>query len=104
MVRRITAATNTDGSIRWFPVKESTSPLPKDLELDLLSDYELDGTYTFWMEPKETYHLGASCLITAGDYLVMVTFVGQREDDDFWRRTFVVRIPKSEPLMAMRTA
>src|SRR5580658_9514383 len=53
LVRRIDGATNTDGSVKWFPTKTSASPSEGDLRLDLLNDYELDGKYTFWMEPKE---------------------------------------------------
>ena len=45
-------------------------------------------------EPGERYHLGAGVVLEAGTYLAMVTFVGDRDDQQFWRRGFLVTVPE----------
>jgi hypothetical protein len=47
----------------------------------------------FWLEPDETYHVGAALVLEAGTLLALVTFVGDASDEDFWRRTFVIQVP-----------
>jgi hypothetical protein len=81
--------------ICWFnaEVNQKGSPLPTDIEADLLDnyDYEMEGKTYFWMEPAESYHLGVGYVLPSGVYLAMVTFVG-RNDDEFWRREFILQI------------
>ncbi len=78
-------------SIRWFDGGEP-SPRSDDIELDLLNDYLADIDSDFYMEPGETYQLSAIVFLEPGTYVAMVTFIGERMPDDFWRRTTVVRI------------
>jgi hypothetical protein len=81
--------------IGWFDEEAKTkSPIEGDIEVDLLYDYELNGETIFWMEPEESYHVGTGIVLQHGSYLAMITFVGNKEnDDEFWRRTFIVQIP-----------
>jgi len=80
--------------IRWFDaeVDKKRSPLPGDIEANLIYDYERDGEPYFWMEPAESYHVGVGFVLPHGIYLAMVTFIG-KNDDEFWRRTFIIQIP-----------
>jgi len=93
LLRRIEIRPGSTGPVNWFPEDQSKSPQDDDLELDLLSEYELEKKYAFWMEPKETYHLTATATLQPGHYLAMATFVGRRPTKDFWRRTFVIQVP-----------
>ena len=79
--------------IGWFDSETDKSPRPDDVELDLVAEYEIDGETDFWMEPGENYHVGATVVLSAGEYLAMVTFVGDRSDSEFWRRMFLVQVP-----------
>ena len=76
----------------WFVGDEDTSPKDGDIEIDLTSDYEIGGETDFWLEPGETYHLNSGVVLPVGNYLAMVTFVGDRSDLEFWRRTFLVQV------------
>jgi hypothetical protein len=86
--------------ICWFDREEDKkrSPLPGDIEADLIYDYEKDGEPYFWMEPAESYHVGVGFILSPGIYLAMVTFIGDKNDDEFWRRTFIIQIPEQGPV------
>jgi len=101
--------------VKWFPTPKSTVPMERDLEIDLASDYvtveEHRGRTTndreithFWLEPGEVYHLASVSALEPGTYLAMVTFVGDRNDDEFWRRSFLVSVPLEGPALSHRVA
>jgi hypothetical protein len=69
------------------------SPRGDDVELDLLSEYAVKDRSEFWMEPEESYQLSAAVYLNRGTYLAMITFVGTKLPDDFWRRTLIVTVP-----------
>jgi hypothetical protein len=85
------------GPVPWFSRAENNSPRKGDIEIDLFDEYELDGQTDFWMEPGEIYHSGVTLILPRGTYQVMVTFVSQDRDTDFWRRTFLVNVPCEDP-------
>jgi hypothetical protein len=79
--------------LRWFlPGKKS--PYPDDFELDLVDEYEIDGETDFWLEPGETYNVGVALVLEPGTFLVLITFVGDASPEDFWRRTYVIQVPR----------
>ena len=76
------------GYLNWYDEKIAM-PIPGLSEINLLSEYEIPekaGLLDFWMEPGETYTLGKTVALTAGLYLARVTFIGARNDGDFWTR------------------
>jgi hypothetical protein len=80
--------------IDWFSDKRLTNA--QTGEINLLNEYEdpkQDNRTEFWMEPGETYKLGVPLQLSDGAYLVKVTFVGDRGDDEFWSRIAVIRVP-----------
>ncbi len=96
LLRHVAAGAPLGTQIRWFADADAKSPLCTDIEANLLDEYEYEivGKGDFWMEPSESYHLCVGVILRPGVYLAMVTFVGQRSDDEFWRRLFIVRIPE----------
>ena len=99
LLLRAVAATAPPGSeVRWFADASAQSPLPGDVEADLVDGYEIGGETDFWMEPSESYHVGVGIVLRAGAYLAMVTFVGQNGDHEFWRRMFIIQIPEQDSL------
>ena len=81
---------------RWFADAAARSPLPGDIEADLVDEYEIGGETDFWMEPSESYHVGVGVILRSGAYLAMVTFVGQNGDHEFWRRLFIIKMPEQD--------
>ncbi|MFA4917284.1 MAG: hypothetical protein WC560_11530 [Syntrophales bacterium] len=81
------------GQIEWFPTGGGRAPVEGDIEADLLSEYAVDGRPIFWMEPGETYKIGATLMLLPGQYMGMVTFVGNREPGEFWRQLFLLNMP-----------
>jgi hypothetical protein len=97
LVRQIPSGASAGTQVRWFREPSAKSPLPGDIEADLLDEY-LDNCETdFWMEPGESYHVSAAMVLNPGSYLAMVTFVGQASDEEFWRRVFLVQVPTLSP-------
>jgi hypothetical protein len=94
MLRAVSTTLQPGSQVTWFSALDQRSPREGDIELDLISEHELDGDTDFWMEPNETYHVGTALILQAGIYLVMVTFVGDASDGDFWRRLFVIQVPQ----------
>ena len=94
LLRPIPPGSVPGSRIGWFASETDTSPRSGDVELDLAAEYEIDGETDFWMEPGESYNLGAGVVLRAGSYLAMVTFVGDRSDEEFWRRMFLVQVPE----------
>lgn len=93
LLRPVPPGSTPRSRIAWFECETDKSPRPDDVELDLVAEYEKARETDFWMEPGENYHVGATVVLSAGKYLAMVTFVGDRSDDEFWRRTFLVQVP-----------
>ena len=93
LLRPVPSGSAPGSRIGWFANETDKSPRSSDIELDLGAEYEIDGETDFWMEPGESYHLGAGVVLAAGSYLAMVTFVGDRSDEEFWRRVFLVQVP-----------
>jgi hypothetical protein len=96
LLRRLPAGSQPGTQIRWVS-DNAQVPAPGDIEADLASEYEKDGGTDFWMEPNESYHLGAAIILPPGSYLAMVTFVGRGGDDEFWRRVFSLQVPAASP-------
>ena len=94
ILRAVPTTLQPGGQVTWFSEPDPKSPREGDIELDLISEHELNGKTDFWMEPNETYHVGTALVLQAGTYLVMVTFVGDASDEDFWRRLFVIHVPQ----------
>jgi hypothetical protein len=97
LLRKVPPDLSPGVQVGWFlePPGALKNPLPGDVEADLLSEYELDGKTDFWMEPGESYHVGAAIVLAPGTYLGMVTFIGSAGGHEIWRRSFVVEIPCS---------
>ena len=93
LLRPVPPSSRPGSRIGGFNSGTDKSPRPDDLEFDLVAEYEIDGETDFWMEPDENYHVGATVVLSAGKYLAMVTFVGDRSDSEFWRRMFLVQVP-----------
>jgi hypothetical protein len=94
LLRAVSASLQHGSQVTWFSNPGQRSPCPDDIEVDLVSEHELDGKTDFWMEPNETYHVSTALILRAGIYLVMITFVGEASDGDFWRRLFVIHVPQ----------
>lgn len=69
------------------------------IEADLLYDYarkeeekEIEIT-DFWMEPGEAYDVGVCVVLPPGAYYLIITFLGEKSDDELWRRKVVIQIP-----------
>jgi hypothetical protein len=101
LVRAVPADVPCGSQVRWFSPGVK-SPAPGDIEADLLDEYERGGETDFWMEPGETYHVGTGMVLSPGNYLVMITFVGERGEGEFWRRLFPVQVPVPSSAMASR--
>jgi hypothetical protein len=95
LVRKVSAELKPIATADWFIADHEHSPHADDFEADLLRIFRDDQGYTdFWMEPAEAYHVGSTLVLAPGNYLVMVTFVGDRKSGtDFWRRVFLIQVP-----------
>ncbi len=95
-IRRIPAELLEKGrDIDWYELKSIPLSTPGEEEINLLTHYEVDNSPEFWMEPGETYHLGATVMLGPGEYLAKLTFLGPRVEDpeDFWTRLFHFSVP-----------
>lgn len=93
LVRPVPCNSPLGSRIGWFTNGTDRSPHPGDVEIDLVAEYQINGETDFWMEPAESYHVGAGVVLAAGSYLAVVTFVGDQSDLEFWRRMFLVQVP-----------
>lgn len=94
LLRRIPDGLKTGANVAWFQEKDEKSPKIGDLEADLLRIFRNDKNETdFWIEPGEAYHLTHSFVLEPGNYMVMITFVGDRSPEEFWRRIAIVAVP-----------
>jgi hypothetical protein len=85
-----------DKQLDWFSDMDKQKLKPTDLvaEIDLVDSYAVDDKKAnFWMEPGETYHLPVALELQPGDYLGMITFIGERGDFEFWRRFILLQVP-----------
>ena len=101
LLRRLAANAPTTTQVGWFSNPGAKSPLPADIVANLLEgyEYEIEGKEDFYVEPAEASHLSVGVVLEPGIYLALVTVVGQPADDsEFWRREFLVQIPKQGPL------
>lgn len=80
-----------DREIDWFGAKGCLEP---PVVINLLKAYERDSNHEFWMEPGESYHLGALLPLKRGRYFAKLTFIGKgKTSDEFWTRQFFFRLP-----------
>lgn len=94
LIRKIPTELTANHPINWFVEDHQHNPAPNDLETDLLRIFrDADGLTDFWIEPGELYHVSAAYALEQGNYLVMVTIVGNRGAEDFWRRVFLIQVP-----------
>lgn len=104
LVRPVPSGSALGSRIGWFESEIDKSPHPEDVEVDLVAEYEINGESDFWMEPGESYHVGATVVLSEGKYLAMVTFVGDRSDSEFWRRMFLVQVPEPQAAVSNSVA
>jgi hypothetical protein len=97
LLRKLPADAPPDAQIPWFSDAPNNSPRADDIQEDVFYDYEISGETDFWMEPGECYHCGIIFVLNPGLYHVMVTFIGNTSDDEFWRRIFILRVPSESP-------
>ena len=95
-LRPIKCNSATQEQILWFPNGAKLAPLEDDIEADLLTEYAVDGRPRFWMEPGETYRIGATLLLPPGQYMGMATFIGDRGKEEFWRQVFLLIVPRRD--------
>ena len=93
-LRPIRCAPASQSQVEWFPTGGGRAPIEGDIEADLLSEYMVDGRPKFWAEPGETYKIGATLMLPSGQYMGMVTFVGDRGKEEFWRQVFLLIVPQ----------
>lgn len=93
-LRPIRGALASHGQVEWFPSGGERAPREGDIEADLLSEYMVDGRLNFWAEPGETYKIGATLMLPSGQYMGMVTFVGDGGEEEFWRQIFLLIVPQ----------
>ena len=99
IIRRIPQGLQPGAVIKWNTGIEDKSPQPTDIEIDLLNEYyQYDGNTLFWLEPGEVSVMSANVILAPGYYLVLMTFIGKRHSDDFWRRLYSIHVP-NKPLI-----
>jgi hypothetical protein len=94
-VKSVLVVGKTGASLDWFDSDSLKFVLGLE-ELNLLSEYEVperSNAIEFWMEPGEAYNLGKPVVLGAGIYLAKVTFIGSRNDEDFWTRIVQFSVP-----------
>lgn len=108
LLRSIPANLPENTILDWFN-QESGKPGEKlkelffdkpEIEADLLYDYAIKDKKMeitdFWMEPGETYDVGACIALRPGNYLAIITFLGEKSDDELWRRKAIIQVPKGK--------
>jgi hypothetical protein len=93
-IKRVKANALTDETfIDWYKT-EALEPVPNiPTEIDLLDDYRVpaeEWQTRFWLEPGDTAHLSAPLILSAGQYLLKVSFYGTNAAKDFWSRLLFV--------------
>lgn len=102
-VKRVApAAVQADGYLDWYSGGERLISIEAVPEIDLATEYENPSTKEteFWLEPGETARLGAAIVLSPGDYLLKVTFVGTRENLDYWSSIQHVHLDRSPHFQA----
>jgi hypothetical protein len=91
----------TNKSLDWFAdTNYLRCPVGIPEEIDMLGEYELAnssdpsiyGIPAFWIEPNEQYHLGTALILSKGDYLLKIHFIGNYSDEDFWSRIVYMQV------------
>jgi hypothetical protein len=78
LLREVPSGLTPVTPVDWFTEDREHSPHDTDFEVDLVRIFRDDnGRTDFWMEPGETYHVGSTLVLSPGNYLAMVTFVGK---------------------------
>ena len=95
-IKRVKANALADEKfIDWYKT-DALEPIPKiPTEIDLLDDYRVPAEQwqtRFWLEPGDTTHLSAPLILSAGHYLLKVSFYGTSAAKDFWSRLLYVRV------------
>jgi len=92
-LKRIPSTLPPEGkALAWFD-QAAFSDLQSH-DINLLTEYEDPEEFNavdFWMEPGETYNLGALVHLSRGSYLGKVTFIGSKKKE-FWSRIFPLEI------------
>lgn len=67
-------------------------------ELNLLAGYVTSkkGEVDFWLEPRETYHIGIALTLPLGSYLGRVVFIGDRGVFEYWSHDFFFSVHGDE--------
>ncbi len=98
-IRRVRHGAKPGDIMNWFDRRHSDSAHFELVsgEIDLLSSLDVPSlSYThLCLEPNEAYCLSVPIVLSPGIYLLMVTFLGERPDFDFWRRFCLVEVPGS---------
>jgi len=96
-LRPLLAAEASAPVVPWF--SQMRDGRAGTVEVDMLELYREaeSGCVDFWMEPGETSHLSAVLSLERGCYLAVVTFVGENQVEEFWRRQFLVQVPVPAP-------
>jgi hypothetical protein len=94
-VRHLVPSAGMVANLDWYDASVVT-PIASLPEINLLSDYEIpeqENLLDFWKEPGETYVLGKTIALAPGLYLAKATFIGARNDGDFWTRLTQFSVP-----------
>ena len=93
-LRRV--ADGANGFVDWWSSKQHLAPVLEVPEhVSLLDEYTgRDGKIDFFMEPSERYNVGALFILSEGNYLAKVVFVGSRTSaSEYWSRFVSFRVP-----------
>lgn len=97
-LKRIDQHIASNAVLDWFESAylQQVDGIPK--QINLLYEYEVskNGAIDFWIEPNESYHCSIPLLLTDGDYVAKVYFIGNRGGFEFWSRTFLFRLDESD--------
>src|SRR5262249_51122623 len=85
--------------INWFKSNHLQRVTNVPDEINLLDEYEKpsSGETDEWLEPGEVRSLGVALTLPPGEYLMKVTFVGNRRDTDFWSRIVHLHVGEKLP-------
>jgi hypothetical protein len=74
--------------VALFDWKDSSQYVTIQEHINLLTDIESPEPPSFYLEPKDTYHLGCWLQLDKGLYEAKVIFIGEKRRDEFWHRRF----------------
>lgn len=74
--------------VALFDWKDSNQYDTIQEHINLLTDIDSPEPPSFYLEPKDTYHLGCWLQLDKGLYEAKVIVIGERRKDEFWHRRF----------------